>query len=244
MCGRYVTPEEAAIERLWNLTKGIPAFPRSWNVAPGATVPVLRVDRETGALEVVMARWGLIPHWWKDAKVPSRTFNARGEDAAGKPLWRDAMRRSRCVIPAEGWYEWSLQSHPPGAASPRQPRKQPYFTRRADGKPVGFAGLMAAWRKPDSAEWIVSCAILTLPATGTLADLHERMPVALPREVHDTWLEPGLKDGTAAADLLRSTASVEGLQSYPVGTAVNSALVDGPELVRPLPDERVMRDEG
>jgi putative SOS response-associated peptidase YedK len=224
MCGRYVTPEEAAIERLWNITKGMPAFPRSWNVAPGASVPLLRLNSETGELEVVLARWGLIPHWWKDAKAPSRTFNARSEEAAGKPLWRDAMRRGRCVIPAEGWYEWQA----------RKPRKQPYFIRRKDGNPVGFAGLMAAWRRPDTDEWVTSCAILTLPAAGAIAHVHERMPAALPRDAQDTWLEPGLKSGTAAADLLRSTVSAEGLEAYPVGTAVNSALVDTPELIQPL----------
>jgi putative SOS response-associated peptidase YedK len=224
MCGRYVTPREAAIERYWNLAKGIPPFPRSWNVAPGATVPLLRLNRESGELEVVMGRWGLIPHWWKDAKPPSRTFNARAEDAAAKPLWRDAMRRGRCVIPAEGWYEWRVR---PGG-------KQPYFIHRADGMPVGFAGLAAAWKRPGTEEWVTSCAILTMPAAGALAELHERMPAALPRDVHDTWLEPGLKDGSAAADLLRSTASADGLAAYAVGTQVNSALVDGPELVEPL----------
>ena len=231
MCGRYVTPDEAAIERLWNLTKKIPAFPRSWNVAPGATVPLLRLHRETGELEVVMARWGLIPHWWKDAKAPSRTFNARAEEADAKPLWRDAIRRGRCVVPAEGWYEWQAAG----------PRKQPYFIHRADGAPVGFAGLMAVWKQPQTGEWVTSCAILTMPASGALARVHERMPAALPREAHDAWLEPGLKDGTAAADLLRSTASVEGLDAYPVSPAVNSALVDGPELIQPLAESK---DEG
>ena len=230
MCGRYVTPDEAAIERLWNLTRGIPAFPRSWNVAPGATVPLLRLDRQTGELEAVLARWGLIPHWWKDAKAPSRTFNARLEEAAGKPLWRDAMRRGRCVIPADGWYEWRSG-----------PRKQPYFIRRADGSPVGFAGLMAVWKQPGTGEWMTSCAIMTMPAIGPLKDVHERMPAALPREAHEAWLEPGLKDGTAAADLLRSTASVEGLEAYPVGTAVNSALVDRADLIQPLAESK---DEG
>ena len=242
MCGRYVTPREATIERHWNLTKGIPVFPRSWNVAPGATVPLLRLHRETGELEVVMARWGLVPHWWKEGKPPGRTFNARSEDAAAKPLWRDAMRRGRCIVPADGWYEWHLKSSPPGAVHPR-PRKQPYFIHRADGAPVGFAGLVAVWKQPQTGEWVTSCAILTLPAAGPLAEVHERMPAALPRDVHDAWLEPGLKDGGAAADLLRSTASVEGLEAYPVGPAVNSALVDGPELVQPL-DEQGTGDRG
>lgn len=242
MCGRYVTAREAAIERHWNLTKGMPAFPRRWNVAPGAVIPLLRLDPKTGELEVVAARWGLIPHWWKDSKPPSRTFNARGEDAAAKPLWRDAMRRGRCLIPAEGWYEWYLKSCPPGAVNPRQPRKQPYFIHRSDGAPIGFAGLMAAWRQPDTGEWVTSCAILTLPAAArALADVHDRMPAALPRDVHDTWLGPGLKDGTAAADLLCSTVSVEGLEAYPVSTKVNSALAEGEELVQPLAERK---DEG
>jgi putative SOS response-associated peptidase YedK len=234
MCGRFVTAKETAIEREWQLKREIPRFPPRWNVAPGAIIPVLRLDPVSGELEAVTARWGLIPHWWKNAKPPTGTFNARLEEAAVKPMWRDAMRRARCLIPADGWYEW--QRREVAEAKGRRPagRKQPYYIHRKDGAPVGFAGLAAAWRPAPEGEWILSCAILTLPAAGRLAELHERMPAAMPRDAQAAWLSLALKDGTAAAGLARAAVTVEGLEHYPVSTQVNSALADGPDLLEPV----------
>jgi putative SOS response-associated peptidase YedK len=232
MCGRYVPAHEAAIEREWQVRKGVPEFPRRWNVAPGAIVPLLRLDPGSGELEAVPARWGLIPHWWKDAKPPHRTFNARVEEAASKPMWRDAMRRSRCLVPADGWYEWRKGEMPAAEARRAGALKQPYYIRREDGAPVAFAGLAAAWRPAPGADWVLSCAILTLPAAGGLTELHERMPVALPRDAQAAWLSPDVKDGAAAAELARSAVTVDALEHYPVSTRVNSALSEGPELIR------------
>jgi len=232
MCGRYVPAPEAAIEREWQIKGGIPEFPPRWNVAPGAIVPLLRLD-QAGELEVVPARWGLIPHWWKDAKPPHSCFNARIEEAAVKPMWRDAIRRTRCLVPADGWYEWRKREMP---AEGRRAAilKQPYYIHREDGAPVAFAGLAAAWRPAAGGDWVLSCSILTLPAAGRLAELHERMPAALPRAAQAAWLSPELKDGGAAAELARSAVTDEGLEHYAVSTRVNSALAEGPELLEPV----------
>jgi len=234
MCGRYVPPVEAAIEREWQLLKAVPQFPARWNVAPGAIVPMLRLHPETRALEAVPARWGLIPHWWKDAKPPTGTFNARLEEAAAKPMWRDAIRRARCLVPALGWYEWRKVELP--GIEGRAPRtvKQPYFIHRNDGALLGFAGLAAAWRPAPGADWVMSCSILTLPAAGALGALHDRMPAALPRAAQDAWLSPDVKEGAAAAELARSAVSVESLEHYRVSMRVNSALAEGPDLMEPV----------
>ena len=238
MCGRYVPPSEAAIEREWQLLRAVPQFPARWNVAPGAMVPLLRLDPETRALEAVPARWGLIPHWWKDAKPPNGTFNARLEEAAAKPMWRDAIRRSRCLVPALGWYEWRKVELPVAPGRAPKIAKQPYFIRRRDGAPLAFAGLVAAWRPAPGADWVLSCSILTLPAKGGLAEVHDRMPAALPRDAQLAWVSADVKDGAAAAELARSAVSVDALEHYRVSTRVNSALAEGPDLMEPVNSEQ------
>jgi putative SOS response-associated peptidase YedK len=129
MCGRYVSPDEAAIERLWNFTRGGGnPFSRNFNVAPTTQVPVLRSDGDS--LELKGARWGLIPDWWKEAKLPVHTINARSEEAATKAMWRQPLRQARCLIPAEGWYEWQkLERVDPESGEVRQ-IKQPHLIYR------------------------------------------------------------------------------------------------------------------
>ena len=202
-------------------------FVRRFNVQPTSNVPMLRLDPESGELELVSGRWGLVPHWWKDAKLPQSCFNARIEEAAGKPMWRDAMRRARCLIPAEGWYEWQQRPRP-GTA---KPYKQPFFIHRRDGALLAFAGLMSSWRPEDGGEPLVSCAILTLSSSGSLADVHTRMPAVLPDEAHAAWLDPALKDGATAAEFCQSTAAIQELEHYPVSTTVNNARAEGEELI-------------
>ena len=108
MCGRFVSPEERALERAFNLGRrdNPNPFPRRFNVCPTDTIPFLRMPSSSDQLELATARWGLVPHWWKEAKPPRASFNARLEEAADKPMWRDAFARARCLVPAEGWYEW------------------------------------------------------------------------------------------------------------------------------------------
>jgi len=214
MCGRYVSPDQSAIERAWKIdrTRSNP-FPRRFNVAPATDVAILR--GEDGARVLDAARWGLIPHWWKKDAPPTHTINARLEEAAGKPMWRDPLRRSRCLLPAEGWYEWRALAG----------GKQPHYLRRADGRPFCFAGLVAAYGD----RW--TCALLTRAADGPAAEVHDRMPVVLPDAAMDAWLDPGLEDATRFA---REHALTREFMHYAVSKRVNNARNEGADLIEPL----------
>jgi putative SOS response-associated peptidase YedK len=233
MCGRYVHPDSAAIERAWHVgrSNGNP-FERRYNVLPTTDVPILRAARDSNELELVMARWGFIPHWWKEKRPPQSTINARSEEAAAKPMWRDAFRRARCLIPAEGWYEWRELERIDRATGEVKRYKQPYFMRRPDGAPFCFAGLMAAWRAPDADATVLSCAILTRAAAGRIADLHDRMPVVLPAAAHGEWVDAGVMDAARIAAIVAGAASDFGYA--PVSTAINGRGADGPKLIEPI----------
>jgi putative SOS response-associated peptidase YedK len=213
MCGRYVSPDQASIERAWQIRRSSGLdLPRRFNVQPNTDVPLLLHD--SGELVLVAARWGLIPHWWKQDKPPTFTINARLEEAAGKPMWRDPMRRSRCLLPAEGWYEWREIAG----------GKQPFHIRRQDGRPFCFAALMSSWNGQ------LSCAILTTVAAGPVAEVHDRMPVVLPDEAHAGWVDAELNDATAFA---RERALSQEFTHYAVSKRVNNARNEGPELIEP-----------
>lgn len=211
MCGRYVSPDTAAVERQWQIARssGDP-FPTRFNVSPGMPVPILW--REDDSLALGAARWGFIPHWWKEAKPPRFSHNARVEEAASKPMWRDAMREetggARCLVPAQGWYEWQ--------ESGRSGDRQPFYFHRADGRLVAFAGLMSV------REGVLTCAILTGASRGSLAPIHERMPLALAPAGENAWLRSG------------ALALAEGIAHYPVPKLVNSSRAEGPSLIEPL----------
>jgi putative SOS response-associated peptidase YedK len=236
MCGRFVSPDEAAIERAWHIGRhNNDPFRRSFNVQPASIIPLLKLDLESGELELATARWGLIPHWWKDAKPPNFTFNARVEEAPSKPMWRDALRRARCLVPAEGWYEWREHERSIGAAKGKR-YKQPYYIRRRDGRLLCFAGLLSRWAAPGADEPMLTCSILTTAASGPLTAIYDRMPVVLADETHAAWLAPALKDGERAVELARSRAPAEALEHYPVSTLVNNGRADSPELIEPARD--------
>ena len=176
-------PDEAAMERYWHIGREnwlqfvLPAF----NVAPTAKVPVIRRGAD-GQLEVSAARWGLIPHWWKQERPPSLTFNARSEEAAGKPMWRGPMRSQRCLMPAGGWYEWQVI---PGMKS-----KQPTFIHPIEGEVLAFAALWSNWHR-SAEDTVLSCALLTKAAAPGIAHIHDRMPVVLRPQHCEEWLDPG-----------------------------------------------------
>jgi putative SOS response-associated peptidase YedK len=148
---------------------------------------------DTGGLDLVMARWGLIPFWWKDAKPPRLTFNARSEEAASKPMWRVPVSKSRCLVPALGWYEWQEVERVSPETGEIQKVKQPYFIRLPGGGPFTFAGLMARWT-PEGAGPMVSCSIITKEAEGPAAEVHSRMPLVLPRDTEGAWLDSAQTD--------------------------------------------------
>lgn len=232
MCGRYVSPEQAAIERAWQIgrTNSNP-FPRRYNVQPTTMVPLLVHD--TGVLTLSAARWGLIPHWWKQDKPPKFTFNARLEEAVSKPMWREPLRTGRCLLPAEGWYEWREVERTNPRTGEIVRAKQPHYIRRHDGQPFCFAGLMSFRSAPGSPDALLSCAILTTAAAGLVAEVHDRMPVVLQEDAHTEWLDPALKDSSKASVLARSRTMPDAFTHFPVRKLVNSARNEGPELIEP-----------
>jgi putative SOS response-associated peptidase YedK len=208
-----------------------------YNVAP--TKPVLSVvtrhprdaegvadpDRTQRSIRVM--RWGLVPHWAKDPGIGSRLINARAESVTGKPAFRDAVLRRRCLLPADGWYEWQRLGD----------RSQPFFITSADGAGLALAGLWSTWRSADAAVPLVTCAILTTEAVGPLAEIHDRMPLLLPPQAWSPWLDPDSHD---ASELLvpPSAQLVATLELRPVSTAVNNVRHEGPHLVERVEPEQ------
>lgn len=237
MCGRYVHPDEAAIERAWHVGRhGADPFRRRYNVAPTAAVPVLVMDPEDGVLELKPARWSFVPHWWKAAKPPTMTFNARSEEAAKKPMWRSAYAhgRAHCLVVAESWYEWQARERVDPATGEIRAYKQPFNLRGLDGRPFAFAGLFSEWHPPQGGDPVLTCAILTRAAAGPAADVHDRMPVVLSEALSLSWLDARLADAAATAEIVAHAR--EDFTYHAVSTRVNSARHDGPELIEAIPD--------
>lgn len=235
MCGRFVSPEERALERAFELGRrdNPNPFARRYNVFPTDTIPFLRMPSNSSRLELATGRWGMVPHWWKEAKPPKTSFNARLEEAADKPMWRDAFARSRCLIPAEGWYEWGAAERVDPSTGEIQKAKQPYFVRAKEGGLFCFAGVMAYWKNPEG-EPLRSCAILTAQAEGELAEIHDRAPVVLPREAYGAWLDRKITDPGKAKALAERRVASTGFTQWKVRLLVNNAKSDGPELIEPL----------
>jgi putative SOS response-associated peptidase YedK len=220
MCGRYaITSAPEAIRALFRYDER-PNFPPRYNVAPTQPIPIVRLNE--GKREFALVRWGLIPSWVNNPKTFSLLINARGESVIDKPAFRAAMRRRRCLIPADGFYEWK----------PVGERKRPYFVRLKSGRPLAFAGLWETWTGPNGEE-MDSAAIVTTNANRALAAIHERMPVIVPPEAFDLWLDCGKVDAPTAAALI--APAPEGLLDvYEVSTAVNRVANDDARLVAPL----------
>ncbi|PRX97252.1 SOS response-associated peptidase [Allonocardiopsis opalescens] len=232
MCGRYVSStNDQALFDLFEVREriGEPA-PPSWNVAPTDPVRVILDDprAEGPAVRVLReVRWGLVPSWAKDVKVGARMINARVESVTEKPSFRSAAARRRCVVPADGYYEWQRDGG----------GKVPYYLHAPDESPLAFAGLYERWRDPaipddDPARWVWTCTIITTRAADTVGHIHDRTPLILPRSMVDDWLDPGT---TAKAEVQRLLDAVPEPHLVPrrVGAAVGSVRNDGPQLVAP-----------
>jgi len=223
MCGRYVLygPDEAIIEG-FSLAE-LPPFGPRYNVAPSTPVLAIRTERRSGRRIAEVMRWGLVPHWAKDPSIGARLINARAETIATKPAFRDPFRRRRCVIPANGFYEWKTLD------APGRRRKQPYYLHRADGGLIAMAGL---YDRHDSAEGpMATCCIVTTTANGVAAQTHDRMPVLLDRAGVDRWLDP-----EAHADELQRLLAPcpdDWLALRAVSPAVSDPRHEGAALVEP-----------
>jgi len=198
-------------------------FTPDYNLAPTSPVPVVWQRREDGGeRRLDLVRWGLVPHWAKDPGVGVRSFNARIETAAEKPTFRDALVRRRCVLPADGYYEWR-----PGPAG-----RQPVYIRAADGTQLAFAGLYERWNDAEGRP-LWSAAVLTRPALGPLAAIHDRMPLTVARDLLEPWLDGDLRDAGRVRSLLDLERAPEWV-AHPVGAAVGSVRNNGPRLIEEI----------
>lgn len=223
MCGRYTlisAPE--AIRALFHY-KEQPNFPPRYNIAPSQPIPIVRLL--DGKHEFALVRWGLLPSWVKDPRTFSLLINARGESVLDKPAFRAAMRRRRCLIPTDGFFEWKREGD----------SKRPYYIRAKTGKPMAFAGLWETWTGPNGEE-LETAAIITTTANRQLAPIHDRMPVIVSPEAFDFWLDSTKVDAQTAAALIAPAR--EGLlEVYPVSNAVNRTANDTPALIEPMMDQ-------
>lgn len=226
MCGRYAsTRSDDDLSSLFDavVRLGDPPEP-SYNVAPTDPVRIV-LDRDDDR-QLRTVRWGLVPSWAKDKKIASRLINARSETVTEKPAFRKAAAKRRCLIPADGYYEWEK----------REGAKVPHFLH-TDGV-LAMAGLYELWPDPsldddDPNKWFWSTTVLTTTATDTLGHIHDRSPVVVPDDLWSAWLDPGLTDLAGVADMLQSIPEPH-LTPYEVSTAVNSVRNNGPELVAPV----------
>jgi putative SOS response-associated peptidase YedK len=249
MCGRYATArqpddlvEEFGVDRVAVDEAALPEFPlpANYNVAPTDNVYAVleRMDKAQPAAapqrQLRVVRWGLVPSWAKDPKVGARMINARAETLAEKPAFRKAFAARRCLLPADGYYEWYVDD--------ATRKKQPYFICGRSGGILPMAGLFEFWRDPDARAdtdpWLWSCTVITTEATDDLGRLHDRMPMLVEPANWDRWLDPRLDDPAQLQRLLVPAAPGR-LEAYPVSTQVNDVRHNGPELIAALDDEMI-----
>jgi putative SOS response-associated peptidase YedK len=210
------------IEEHFDSVSGEEDWSPRYNVAPTQPVPVIRQHPKEPVREFSLMRWGLIPSWAKDSSVAASMINARAETAATKPAFRDAMKSRRCLVPANGFYEWKSDGK----------TKQPYCFEINDGELFAFAGIWDRW-KDLSGNWMKTCSILTTMPNAVTSAVHDRMPVILDPEGYDLWLDPGMQNVGAASDLLKPY-DARLMRCYPVSTKINSAANDDEECSRPV----------
>ncbi len=232
MCGRYVSVHTA--DEVAEYFSATPAFaaelPESYNVAP--TNDIYSVLVREGTRQLTTMRWGLIPPWAKDAKTGLRMINARAETLAERNSYRGPFKRRRCLIPADGFYEW--------VEAPGQKAKQPVYITRSDGETMAFAGLWERWQPGDKASktnegasTLLSAVIVTGQANEKISEVHHRMPIVLPPAAWDEWLDPA-NNNTQAIGRLLLPAPSELFSIHPVSTEVNNPRTKGEHLIRPV----------
>ena len=221
MCGRYTLVNLAQLTDLfpWITDPPIDA-PARYNIAPSQ--PILAVANDQPD-QFDFFLWGLIPAWAKDPSIGNKLANARAETLAEKPSFRVAFRQRRCLVLADGWYEWM-----PGTRG-----KQPYFIQQASGEPFGMAGLWESWDDRDAGERVESCTIVTADAVPAIRHIHDRMPAVLSAPEADRWLDPRSHD-VAALDRLLAERETQAFIARPVSRRVNDARNEGPDLVEPV----------
>jgi putative SOS response-associated peptidase YedK len=223
MCGRFArrSTREVLAEWFGVEPEDIPPFEPSYNIAPQSMQPVIRVGRDSGKPEFALMRWGLVPYWAKDAKIGYSTINARAEEAAAKPTFREALRRRRCLVPADVFFEWDRSD---------RKNKQAYAIGLKSGEPCAFAGLWESWC-PKQGEPLETFTILTTDANEMVERVHDRMPVILARKDYERWLEPTAAE-RLPVDLLRPFPAEE-MSAWRVSDRVGNVRNNEPALLSP-----------
>jgi putative SOS response-associated peptidase YedK len=221
MCGRFSQAQIAELDREVFKLLSVPALPPRYNVAPSQEVAVVRRPGDAPERSLDLLRWGLIPSWAKDPTIGNRIINARAESVADKPAFRDSFRERRCLVPADGFYEWAKTEH----------GKQLYYVRVLGGKMFAFAGLWDAWRDPTGATRETFTIITTEP-NDLLRPVHNRMPVIVEPAHYDRWLDPGAHEAADLIEILRPYPADQ-MSYYAVSRYVNSPENEGPECIRP-----------
>lgn len=219
MCGRYALYGPHSRYREHFAMQAWLDFGEKYNVAPSSAMPVIR-QAPSGERVVDLLQWGLIPHWAKDPTIGHKLTIARAETISEKPSFRDAFKRRRCLVPADGFYEWQSVGR----------TKQPYFIRLRSGEPMAMAGLWESWRSPTGDVVRTFCIVTTAP-NAAVSQIHDRMPVLIRPEDFAVWLDPAI-DGATLRDLL-APCPAEDIEAWPVSHDVNRASADGPTLIRP-----------
>ena len=223
MCGRYrLSRRKQLVEEYFDSVSSEEEWSARYNIAPTQSVPVIRQNPKEPMRELSLMRWGLIPSWSKDSSDAARMINARSETASTKPAFRDALKSRRCLIPADGFYEWARDGK----------TKQPFCFEVNQGQLFAFAGLWDRWKDP-SGNWIKPCSILTTTPNAVTSAVHDRMPVILDPDSCDLWLDPGMQNMAEVTNLLKPS-DARLMRSYPVSTRINHVANDDVECSAPV----------
>ncbi len=223
MCGRYTLATAATVLAEHFQLSEVPDLKPRYNISPTQDVPAIRIIIQDKERKLHLFRWGLIPFWAKDLSIGQRMINARSETVEEKPAFRRAFKNKRCLVLADGFYEWQK----------RGKHKQPYLFRLKHHHPFAIAGLWERWETPEG-EIVESCTLLTTEANECVAEIHNRMPVIIHPKDYDLWLNPQESDTQKLRRLLRPFPAAE-MIAYPVSAQVNSPNIDSPHLIEPLP---------
>ena len=227
MCGRYrLSRRKQIVEEYFDSVSDEPDWEPRYNIAPTQPVPVIRQNPKEPLRELSLMRWGLIPSWAKGASAAASMINARSETASTKPAFADALKYRRCLIPADGFYEWKQSAG----------SKQPFCFEVNDGELFAFAGLWDRW-KDASGAWLTSCSILTTTPNAVTSTVHDRMPVILNRRDYDFWLDPGIGNVCAVCEPLKPYDAQQ-MRSYPVSMRINHVANDDEECSREIVEEQ------
>jgi putative SOS response-associated peptidase YedK len=217
MCGRFTFQPTEAFYARFHISNHLDSLVPRYNIAPGQMVPVIIANSPR---QILLMRWGLIPHWAKDEKTAYKMINARVETLTQRPAFRGLLSHNRCLVPACGYYEWQGEGR----------AKTPYYIHPQDDQYIAFAGLYDVWQRPDG-EALYTFTIITTAADESMAKLHNRMPVILAREMEDGWLDPQLTQAQEVLDLLSRSTGLQ-LDAYPVSRMVNKPIIDSQALIQ------------